>query len=313
MKIAIIGGGWVGCHLANVLSKDNNLVLFERSGIFSGSSFFNQNRLHLGYHYSRSNNTRDLCSKTFSRFCKQYHSLVEDVQKNVYSVPLNDSLIDFNTYLKIFDGFDTHRLVEIKSLSNIEGSILVDEKYINPEKSKTYFEESLESLILYENIERNDIKSLQKDYDIIINCTNNNLSPITENTFSEECIVLLYEKIGDLEFDALTFVDGKLMSIYPYDLDKKLYSLTDVEFTPMGNLPIEFLKDRMEKKVLKYYERFLDHFKFYSHVKSLKNKVKNLSDTRVPLIQRNDNVISCFTGKIQGIYLIEDYIKEICL
>ena len=30
MNIAIIGGGWVGCHLSNNLKKDHNVTLFEK-------------------------------------------------------------------------------------------------------------------------------------------------------------------------------------------------------------------------------------------------------------------------------------------
>jgi len=311
MRISIIGGGWVGCHLANNLKKNNQVVLYEKNQIFSGSSFFNQNRLHLGYHYSRSYNTRVLCKDTFNKFYNQYSFLVEDIQKNIYSVPLNESLIDFNTYLKIFEDFNTHELTSTKSLKNIEGSIIVEEKYINPVKSKKYFEESLNDIVVYKEILESDLSIIQKEYDLVINATNNNFFPITEDTFYENCIVLLYEKIGNPEFDALTLVDGKLMSIYPYDLDKNLYSLTDVEFTPQGNLPIEYLKDKMEDKVLNYYENFLNDFKYHSYVSSVKCKVKNLSDTRVPLISHNENVVRCFTGKIQGIYLIEDYIKNL--
>jgi hypothetical protein len=311
MKIAIIGAGWVGCHLANRLKKNNQVVLYEKNDIFSESSFFNQNRLHLGYHYSRSYSTRNLCKKTFNRFYNDYSFLIEDVNKNIYSVPLNDSLIDFNTYLKIFDDFNTHQIINIQSLKNVEGSISVEEKYINPIKSKNYFREELEDLIRYENISENNLSSLQKDCDLIINSTNNNLLPILENTFSENCLVILYEKIKDTEFDALTFVDGKLMSIYPYDLNKNLYSLTDVEFTPQANLPVEIVRDKMESKILKYYDNFLNDFKYHSYTKSVKYKIKNFSDNRIPLMKHTDNIVSCFTGKIQGIYTIEDYIKNL--
>lgn len=311
MKIAIIGAGWVGCHLANKLNTNNEVILYERKEIFSESSFFNQNRLHLGYHYSRSFNTRNLCKDTFDRFYKDYFFLVENIERNVYSVPLDDSLIDFKTYLKIFDDFYTHEVIEIKNLSNIEGSILVQEKYINPQKSKKYFEQRLGNLVCYESINENDILSLKKDFDLVINATNNNLLPILENTFSEECVVLLYKKIKDTEFDALTFVDGRLMSIYPYNIDSNLYSLTDVEFTPQANLSIKVLRDKMESKLLKYYGNFLNDFKYHSYTKSSKCKIKNLSDTRIPLIHKVDNVISCFTGKIQGIYFIEDYIRNL--
>lgn len=311
MKIAIIGGGWVGCHLANKLRLNNQVVLYEKKEIFSESSFFNQNRLHLGYHYSRSSSTRNLCKDTFDRFYKDYFFLVENVVRNIYSIPLYDSLIDFNTYLKIFDEFDTHQVIQTKSLTNIEGSILVQEKYINPQKSKKYFEEKLDGLILYQNITEKDISFLKKDFDLVINATNNNLLPILKNTFSEDCIVLLYKKIKEVEFDALTFVDGKLMSIYPYNMDKNLYSLTDVEYTPQANLPVEILRSKIESKLLKYYGNFLNDFEYHSHTKSIKYKIKNLSDTRIPLIHKSDNIVSCFTGKIQGIYYIEDYIKKL--
>lgn len=311
MKIAIIGAGWVGCHLANKLRLNNEVVLYERKEVFSESSFFNQNRLHLGYHYSRSFSTRNLCKNTFDRFYKDYFFLVEDIERNIYSVPLGDSLIDFNTYLKIFDDFDTHEVVNIKNLSNIEGSIVVEEKYINPVKSKNYFKEELSNLICYKDIDESDISILKKDFDLVINATNNNLLPIIKNTFSEDCIVLLYKKIKDIEFDALTFVDGKLMSIYPYDTSKNLYSLTDVEFTPQANLSIENIKNKIESKLVKYYTNFLNDFEYHSYTKSVKYKIKNLSDTRIPLIDKVDNVVSCFTGKIQGIYYIEDYIKSL--
>lgn len=311
MKIAIIGAGWVGCHLSKHLKKDNKVHLYEENEVFSGSSFFNQNRLHLGYHYSRSYNTRILCKNTFDKFYKEYSFLVENIEKNVYSIPLNDSLIDFRTYLKIFEDFDTHRIIDVNGLENIEGSILVDEKYINPIKSKKYFESGLDSVLKYEKITENMIDHLKQNYDLVINSSNNNFLPIKDNTFCENCVVLLYKKINKTEFDSLTLVDGKLMSIYPYNISENLYSLTDVEYTPRGNLSIEILRSKMESKVLKYYPNFLKDFKYNSYVRSIKYKIKNLSDTRVPLVKKDGNMISCFTGKIQGIYFIEDYIKKL--
>lgn len=311
MKIAIIGAGWVGCHLANNLKQNNDVTLYEKDKVFSGSSFYNQNRLHLGYHYSRSFNTRNLCKNTFTQFYNDYFFVIENVKKNIYSIPINDSLIDFKTYLKIFEDFNTHKIIEVKNLKHIEGSILVEEKYINPIKSKKFFQDKLHDLIVYDKISKNGISSLKKDFDLIINATNNNFLSIKDDTFSENCTFLLYEKVKNSEFDALTLVDGKLMSIYPYDLNSNLYSLTDVEFTPQGNLSIEVLKIKMENKVLKYYDNFLNDFKYHSYVKSIKYKLKNLSDTRIPLITQTENIINCFTGKIQGIYFIEDYIRRL--
>ena len=54
MKIAIIGGGWVGCHLALNLKNDHDVVIFDKNDeLFSETSYKNQNRLHYGFHYSR--------------------------------------------------------------------------------------------------------------------------------------------------------------------------------------------------------------------------------------------------------------------
>jgi hypothetical protein len=44
---------------------------------------------------------------------------------------------------------------------------------------------------------------------------------------------------------------------------------------------------------------------------SVKSKVKSNSANRYPVVTVENNIVNCFTGKIQGIYIIEDYINEI--
>ena len=61
MKIAIIGGGWVGCHLTYKLQNSHDVTLFEKNeNLFQETSFNNQNRLHLGFHYARNSKTRKI-------------------------------------------------------------------------------------------------------------------------------------------------------------------------------------------------------------------------------------------------------------
>ena len=72
MKIGIIGGGWVGCHLANKLKENHEITIFEKNKtIFSETSIKNQNRVHEGYHYARSYNTRELCKNTLNKFINE--------------------------------------------------------------------------------------------------------------------------------------------------------------------------------------------------------------------------------------------------
>lgn len=309
-KICIIGAGWVGCHLANKLKKNNDIVLYEKKSVFSGSSLLNQNRLHLGYHYARNYHTRNLCKTTFDSFIKDYSFVLDNLEKNIYAISSNESLIDFNTYLKIFEDFDTHKIYNVDFLKNIEGSIIVQEKYINSKKAKNYFENNLLDNIIFEEITENDIDKLKKDYDLIINCTNNTCLPIVDNTFSENCTVFLYKKRKQVDFDAITLIDGNLFSIYPYE--NNLCTLTDVEYTPKQNVSVLEKRKKIEEKVVKYYPCFFDNFEYVDYFQSIKNKIENLSAFRSPIIKYRENILSCFTGKIQGIYFVENFVENLC-
>jgi hypothetical protein len=325
MKIAIIGGGWVGCHLTKKLKDNHKVFLYEKNNeLFNETSYNNQNRLHLGFHYARNSKTRKLCKNSFEKFISEYGFLIKDIKKNLYCVPKNKSLIDFETYIKIFDDYD-YELVE-SDLPSIEGCVNTNEKHINFEDAKTYFNVLLKDNIIQKNITKDEIKKLKQDYDLVINCTNNTLKPKKkDNHFFELTISFLYEKINDDFFDSLTLVDGSLFSIYPYK--NNLYTVTDVEITPIKKFKsVESLnnfrknintnhindkKNKIEKKISVIYPNFLDNFNYSSYYLSVKSKIKNDSDDRSPFIETDENFINIFTGKIQGIYLIEDYIQTL--
>lgn len=326
MNIAIVGAGWMGCHLSEYLiKKSHNIQLFDGSGIFTGSSFYNQNRLHLGFHYSRNKKTRQLCLNTFERFSKEYSHIIDSVPNNLYVVPKDKSIIDFDTYKSIFEyekiQFNT---VNTHNLNNIEGCISVEERHINPYKAKQYFESSLSNYLNIQNITEGNIGVLTKNFDLVFNLTNNRINTI-EDHYYELSIVLVYEKINQTDFGAITMVDGPLFSIYPYkDSD---YTLTDVEYTPLytsnslkeleefkSNIDkdiIERTKNLIEQKVLLYYNNFKSDFEYKNYYTSIKVKRLSNSADRYPIITKKDNLISAVTGKIQGIYILEDYVNEI--
>jgi len=319
MKIAIIGGGWVGCHLARKLMKGNDVTLFEKDELFKATSYSNQNRLHLGYHYARNSKTRNLCVNTFPQFMDEYKMLTSEVENNLYCVA-EDSLLDYYTFRKIFDE-PQHYKKHFSEFNHIEGIVKTEERYIDFELANLYFNKILKDIIVKKTI--TDIKALSKEYDLVINATNNQLNPIS-NTFYELTLSLLYKKIQPTSFGALTLVDGNFFSIYPYK--DKLYTVTDVEHTPLFTADnIDELNDfynykfnnvlekqkLIEDKIKHYYPEFLEHFTYDNYFISVKSKVKSNSANRYPIITEEDNIINCFTGKIQGIYIIEDYINEI--
>jgi hypothetical protein len=324
MKIAIIGGGWIGCHLANKFGDNNEITIYEKnSSLFEETSYKNQNRLHLGYHYARSHQTRKLCLSTFDRFIDDYGFAVEEVDKNLYCIANDTSLLDFQTYLKIFDDYDHKQFVS--NFENFEGCINTDEKYINYEKVHSFFNSKLK--FEKEKIDVKDLDRLSNEFDIVINATNNHISDkSTKNSFYELAISLIYEKKSNTNFDALTVVDGNLFSIYPYQ--NNLFTVTDVEHTPIKKFfsveeMDDFIKNeineglindkktKIETKVLNFYKDFLMDFEYKNFFISTKSKINVKSDSRYPIITQSGNIVNCFTGKIQGIYLIEDYIKTL--
>lgn len=273
MKIAIIGGGWVGCHLANKFLNTHEVTLFEKNeSVFNETSYNNQNRLHLGFHYARNFKTRKLCKDTFNRFLDDYGFLTNEVVNNLYCVPKKESIIDYETYLQIFKGFDfnNHKI----NLNNIDGCISTGERYINFEKSKKFFSDILKNNIIIKNITNKDLNHLSKKYDLVINCTNNNLKIKKLDSFFELTISLLYKKTKDLEFGGLTMVDGELFSIYPYRQD--VFTVTDVVNTPIKKFKsisslnnfkknindehVNKIKLNIEKKISHYYPHFINDF-----------------------------------------------------
>jgi hypothetical protein len=324
MKIAIIGGGWVGCHLSLKLKNDHDVTLFDKNEeLFCETSYKNQNRLHYGFHYARNHKTRLMCKDTFDSFINEYGFLTKELKKNLYCVPNKESIIDYETYKQIFNGF--YKKESNIRIQNTDGCIKTNERYIDFKKSKLFFNNQLKDIFIQKEIKFNDLKSLSNEYDLVINSTNNFIKDNNrKDSFYELTISLIYEKIGEPPFDALTLVDGELFSLYPYSNDR--FTLTDVKHTPikkfktinslnsfMKKIDVGFVNDRkkiIEKKVKKYYPNFDSVFKYDTYFLSTKSKIINNSDERYPVITKNENIINCFTGKIQGIYIIENYIKN---
>jgi len=307
MKIAVVGAGWFGCHIANKLKQSHQVSIFDGNGIFGKASMNNQNRLHLGYHYARSYATRSLCTKTFIKFKTDYKSLLSNVPKNIYAVPERESMIDFETYIKIFSDSD-FQIADHGYLNNVSGAISVNEKHINPFLAQSYFTKELDHLLTRRDID--SVGSLSLSYDLVINCTNNTLNPITHQSFVQPCTIFVYKKIYNTPFDALTFVDGPLFSIFPYYKD--MVTISDVEYTPDSDLSDSERIKKIENKISYYYPGFSTKFKYQGSLRAVKAKPVDMSDNRSPVITMEDNIVNCFSGKIQGIYYLEDYVRQLC-
>ena len=96
MKIAVIGSGFYGSSLAIVLSKKNDVDLYEKkSKIFNGASSCNQFRFHSGYHYPRSQKTVNEINKLKKDFLNFFSQKVFENTINYYSIA-KKSKVNFN-------------------------------------------------------------------------------------------------------------------------------------------------------------------------------------------------------------------------
>ena len=337
--IIIIGAGWYGCHIANILQNKYNVTIIEKkSEIFDNSSYYNQNRLHLGYHYCRNYKTRTLCKNNYETFKSVYGVCVDDITNNFYVIA-NDSLIDSTTYKSIYKhenfNFET---IENKIFDNIDGNIIItEEKVINSDKIKAFFKESLNNtkivydtkVLGYKKVNGSiHLELSTNDYfncDLLLDCTYNQFGLSKKNYVYEITLSLVYEKIKDCEFNALTIMDGKFSSLYPRDVSNNLYTLTDVEYTPIiantdyktieqyqvTSEEIERNKGKMEEKIKHFYKDFDDCFKFKSYFLSHKTKPASSSDSRDAIIEETEkNVISVNCGKIYGIFKFEKFVLD---
>lgn len=336
MDIIIIGCGWYGCHIATKLKNKFNIIMIDqKEDIFNNSSYYNQNRLHEGFHYPRDYATRHLCKKYYSKFKNDYNMIIDNIDNNFYLIS-KKSIIDYETYKSIY----THEIFNFKIINNtifnniFEKIFIVNEQNINSDKIKKYFSETLSDVkkIFNEKVlsynKKNDkinviCENNKYSCDILLDCTFNQLNLSKKKYIYELTITLVYKKINKISFDALTIMDGLFFSLYPRNNDT--FTLTDVEFTPIiksenydiinnYNVSLEeinTIKLKMENKVLSYYKNFLNDFVYDSFYLAKKTKIESSTDSRDIIIDEIEkNVISVNCGKIYGIYEFENFIMQ---
>jgi hypothetical protein len=319
LKIAIVGGGWTGCHLASRLINKADVTLFERNEmLISETSLINQNRLHYGYHYARNYATRMLCRNTFEQFMLDYGHLTENIQNNFYAVSEDESLLDAETIRLIFKDWP-HAEVDASLLNHSSLLLHTIEKYISPTATGKYFEELLTPIVRKEEIKQSSLVSLKQDYDFVLDCTNNSLLPPINGDYFEAVVMFIYRPVKEPPFGALTFIDGELFSIYPYG--SSMFSLSHVKLGIVEQKQINCFgknygsmndkRNLIEEHVSRYWPEFGDYFKYAFPVVSIKAKCTNASAKRIPVFRQQDNLLSFYTGKIQGVYTIEKAARQV--
>lgn len=334
-KIAVIGAGWYGCHIAKTLiERQHNVTIFESgNSIFSGASKRNQNRLHLGFHYPRDYATRSQSMDGYKWFRERYAHLIQPVHNNYYAIARNGSHIDYHTYLQIMQATGLSYEIPIDplvELVDVEGLIQVDEMLINNELAKNFFWNELNDHIFLNSMidlsDRSILDNMRSEFNYVIDCTWQTANRLScYNVYYEPCVYFYYKNRRLHDF-ALTVMDGPFVSLYPYSKD--IYTLTSVEHTPIGQFEnydiakeaifniqnssaIELKKVKFEEAIKRWYPAFDSHFEYVAPEFSMKTKIQSSTDFRGTLVHSESRLISIFSGKIDTINIAENIVLGI--
>tara|TARA_Y100000589_G_C27174951_1_gene638317 strand:+ start:1619 stop:2683 length:1065 start_codon:yes stop_codon:yes gene_type:complete len=256
MKVAVIGGGFYGIMAALEASKNKvvkEVTIFEKNkSLMQASGKFNQARLHLGFHYPRSEETINQSKIGFSLYKKRFPNATKSIKKNIYLIR-EDGLLGIDEYLRImkknkikFKNIDIKDTAFKYKSNDIEfKTIQVNERYIDIVKlNQNLFREIKEiGINVCLNHEVKNINTIKGElechsgykgrYDLIVNCSYT--SPFIG--FSEYKVPLKYEfcnllliRSDEISNQAITIMDGQFVSIYPWL--SKMHSVSSVKFTP---------------------------------------------------------------------------------
>lgn len=335
LRVAVIGAGWYGCHIASVLIEAGaDVRVYERShDLFMGASAINQNRLHLGFHYPRSYSTRKQIIGGYSEFLDTYPGLSSPIPQNIYAVAERKSLLDFKTYAQIMTatGLPFERTeLDPMAFRHIDGAMLCDEQLLHTNQAREYFRKLLKNHLFLGNAveciedEGGSVRVNGEVYDYVLNCTW--CTDFVKDQFDmyfEPTIMLFYR--SKVQNFAFTLMDGDFFSIYPFEDD--LVTLTSVRDTPLGHYSqydqarqrvqhltsseIAIIRQNMEKLTQTYYPNFSDEYEYAGHAVSMKTKIVSNTAARECMVLPKGRVITVFAGKIDTIFVAERMIMQL--
>lgn len=325
-RIRILGAGWYGCHLAAAFADEGHRVEVHetRDRIFSGASGNIPARLHLGFHYPRSRLTRAACQEHSVAFLERYGFLTAGVPVNIYAIARDRSLVDFEQYLRTLHGeveyvpvWDPAEL----GLQNVEGAVLTGERHIVTDRARTYFEAKLGDRIRL-NMDPADVLD-HPGWDLNIDCTFCAHEAAGVDRY-EPCLVVLLEGPTDR---AVTVMDGPFPSLYPWDEEQGLCSLSSALHTPISKEirtwwdAVSAIQDATPAEIRERAERMIDQMaEFYPAVRAYRPVDYRLSVRAMPLsgadmrlvdvVRLGDQLLRVRAGKIDAVIHAEQLIRS---
>jgi hypothetical protein len=324
VRVRVLGGGWYGCHLATwLLGEGHDVELHEiAERLFDGASGGNPARLHQGFHYPRSRLTRAACQDHAQAFMAAYGHLTRAVPVNLYAVAAGESLVDFGAYLEAIADIP-HLVVNPVEfgLRNCEGAVMTGERHIVIDQARAYFEAKLEGHVrLLQHAADVDDPA----WDLTLDCTfcANDAEAIDRY---EPCVTAMVD--GPTE-RAVTIMDGPFPSLYPWNPQRGLSSITSALHTPFSKtcrtydearqilwgLAHDAIRQRCElmRHQLALYWPDSERYDLVSHHLAIRAMPKSGADARlVDVVPVGDKALRVRAGKIDAVFRAQQLVDEV--
>jgi hypothetical protein len=329
----IIGGGFYGSYLANILGKNKKVLLIDKNiSLMRAASFANQTRLHEGAHYLKSMDTARSSNYYSSKLKKRFPEIIVRNSKHYYALPesynsitseqfaqkceilginfhkINDKILStpHTTYNVLEDNYDPSALREsiIEKINFINVEIKLNTSVISVESKLSGFVVTLSDFSrVYVNNVYNVTYAQVNEINKLFNIEE--VQTVTE--YVE--IPLLYIPIFLKK--ALTVIDGPYLSLTPFG-SSKLHNLTSVIYS---HHPVEknlqnsetfknFILKQFRMLVLPEYQNFTYHGTLTS--KKITLKANDALDSRPLIIKKHGNYTQIIGTKISNIIEMED-------
>lgn len=265
----IIGAGIYGLYAAQCCAKNNKTVLILEceNTPFTRASYINQARLHMGYHYPRSDSTATKTAQYFDRFVNDYKECINDRFDQIYAISSTHSRTDKTA----FENFCKNTDISLKPAD--------PDQYFNPETCTAAYltkecafdaqllkTQMLNELNSYKNITikyNTKIHSInQKNGSLVIihrdRSGHGDASPVLQETTANSILNATYASINQIQKKAgfetfeikyelcelilckvsenlkntgITIMDGPFFSIMPFG-NTGYHTLSSVEYSP---------------------------------------------------------------------------------
>lgn len=341
-SVVVVGGGFYGSTLAVHLAREGArvTVLEARPDLLGGASYFNQARVHGGYHYPRSLRTAGRSQANYLDFMARYESCVVDDFLCIYAVA-RGSMTNARKFRRVCDYIGAPLMeapASVRRLFNattVEASWVTRESVFDAVRLREFVREELAETGVAVRVGTR-VKSVVEGpsgtvvttqdgetipADRVIVCTyGETIEDLPSGVdyaglHCEPCEMALVDVPEDLRGKGVTVMDGPYFSLMPFP-STPFHTLSHVRYTPHGAHPSYELAARAIRvgltsradRMMRDSVRYLPALRDAVHVESLWG-VKTVparrdGDDARPIVMRRSGggrVMSLLGSKIDNI------------